>query len=413
MISEELKEQVYSCIRCGLCMNVCPVYRQLLYEGVSPRGKIQLIRLILEDKLDITENFSRLLGTCLLCETCAVNCPSGVKLDRLMKAMRAEVVGKFKLPWQKRAVFHLLSGSHLLPFVMSWGRTLETPLRTVLPKDLKAGTIPLPKLPRLNHRPFMDQYPEVVRPAVKPVGRVYYFVGCATNYISENVGHSVVRVLGRLGVEVVIPKRQTCCGFPICLAGARKPAMKNVRRNLAAFDPGSADAIVTDCATCGAALKKEYVNLLEEAGQDARKAREFGEKILDISEYLARFDFEGMLRPVKDRVTYHDPCHLVRTMGVKEEPRSLLRRIPGLEFVEMAGADVCCGGGGTFQMDHPELASGITKNKIQSILDTCAQTVATGCPGCRLQIHGNLENEEIRVLHPVELLAKAMGLVDG
>lgn len=409
MIAEELREQVYKCIRCGLCMNACPVYRQLCFEGVSPRGKIQLIKKILEGKLDISENFARLLGTCLLCETCAVNCPSGVKLDRLMKAMRAEVVAKFRLSWQKRAVHHLLSGPHLLAFAMFWGRALEGPMRSLLTGDGKAGTILRARLPRLNAKPLIRQYPEIIPPVGKRVGRVLYFVGCATNYVWENVGHSVISVLGKLGVEVVIPGGQTCCGFPISLAGDRKPALKNIRRNLKVFDPAQADAVVVDCATCGAALKKEYANILEEMGHSARDARELGRKVRDISEYISGFNFaEQIRRPVRARVTYHDPCHLLRTQGIKEEPRNLLRRIPELEFVEMAGADVCCGGGGSFQMEHPDVAAGITKNKIQAIMETCADIVATGCPGCRLQINGNLEDDLIQVAHPVEILAKAM-----
>ncbi len=408
MIPTELREQVYNCIKCGLCMNTCPVYRQLRFEGVSPRGKVQLIKKILEGKLEISEYFSRLLGTCLLCETCMVNCPSGVRLDSLMKAMRAEVVAKFSLPWQKRAVYQLLSGAHLLPFAMFLGRTLEAPLRSMLPKDGKAGTIPCSRLPRLNSKPLLSQYPEIIPPVGTRVGRVLYFVGCATNYLSENVGHSVISILGKLGVEVIIPRRQMCCGFPICLAGARKPALKNIRRNLEAFDPGEADAVIVDCATCGAALKKEYASVLEEMEQDSRAARELGRKVLDVTQYLSGFDFEKYLRPFPARVTYHDPCHLLRTQGVKDEPRSLLGRIPDLELVEMAGADVCCGGGGAFQMEHPDVASGITKNKIQAIMQTRAEIVATGCPGCRVQIHGNLEDDRIQVMHPVEILAMAM-----
>jgi len=408
MIFEELREQVYNCIRCGLCMNTCPVYRQLYFEGASPRGKVQLIKKVLEGKLEPSENFYRLLSTCLLCETCAVSCPSGVKLDRLMKAMRAELIEKFRMPWEKKTLLHLLSGHHLLPFCMTLGRAIESPLRFLLPRNGKVGTIPYSKLPRLNARPLLGQYPEVVPPAGSRAGRVLYFVGCATNYLSENVGRSVINVLSRLGVEVIIPRGQMCCGFPICLAGARNAALKNIRRNLEVLDRADVDAVIVDCATCGAALKNEYANVLEEMGEDADAALRLGRKVLDVSQYLSRFDLRKYLGPVQGRVTYHDPCHLLRSMGVKQEPRNMLQCIPEMEFVEMSGADVCCGGGGAFQWEHPDVASGITSNKIQALLDTRAGLVATGCPGCRLQIHGNLGKEEIRVVHPVEILAAAM-----
>jgi glycolate oxidase iron-sulfur subunit len=199
-----------------------------------------------------------------------------------------------------------------------------------------------------------------------------------------------------------------CCGLPIFLSGARKMALKNMQKNIELFNRKDVDAVIVDCATCGAALKKEYTHILEEMGENAEAARELGRKVQDISQYLLGFDLEKFLRPIKARVTYHDPCHLLRSQGVKEEPRSLLKRIPGVELVEMAGADVCCGGGGTFQWEHPEVASGISGNKVQSIKETRASTVASGCPGCRLQIHGNLGEEPIRVVHPVELVAEAL-----
>jgi len=408
MISEQLREEVHKCIKCGLCMNACPVYKQLYFEGVSPRGKVQLIKKVFDAKLDPSENFHNLLFTCLLCETCSVNCPSGLKIDRLLKAMRAELENRFGLPWQKRMVFHLLSGSRLLPFAMFWGRTLGTTLLSLFAKTGKLGTIPYAKIPRINPVPLIKQCPETISPDKEKVGRVIYFVGCATNYLFENVGKSVISVLTRLGVEVVIPKKQMCCGLPIFLSGARKMALNNIRTNLRTLNEGNVDAVLVDCATCGSALKKEYIHILEEMGENTEAATALSSKVLDVSEYLSRFDIRKLLGPVQGRVTYHDPCHLVRSQAVKEEPRDLLKMIPGLEFVEMFGADTCCGGGGSFQWEHPDVASGITKKKIEAIGDTHADLVASGCPGCRLQISGNLESELIRVVHPVELLAKSM-----
>jgi glycolate oxidase iron-sulfur subunit len=386
------------------------VYRQLWFEGASPRGKIQLIKKVLEGQLEVSEHFGRLLGTCLLCETCSVTCPSGVQLDRIMKSMRAELLKTFSVSWEKRAIFQLLSSSHLLPLLMFWGRTLENPLRLLLPKNGQAGTIPYSRIPRLNAKPLIRQFPEVVTVDGQPEGRVLYFVGCATNYMFENVGRSLIRVLNRLGIEVIIPKGQMCCGFPICLAGARTTALKNIRYNLDLFAPSNVDAIIVDCATCGAALKHEYPKLLEEMGEEeaAATARSLAQKVQDISQYLSRFELTKHLKSFDGRVTYHDPCHLVRTQGIKEEPRRLIESIPGMELVEMEGAEVCCGGGGTFQLDHPELASEITGKKIQNIRDTQADLVATGCPGCRLQIFGNLKEERIKVVHPAELLAQAL-----
>jgi glycolate oxidase iron-sulfur subunit len=406
MIAKELKEEVYNCIKCGLCLTPCPVYKQLFYEGASPRGKVQLIKKVLEGRLEPSENFHRLLFTCLLCETCTVNCPSGLQVDRLLKAMRAAILDQFGLPWQKRMLFHLLTSDRLLPFFLFWGRTVGNPLLSLMPKGGKVGTIPYSRLPRLNPKPFRSQYPEVI-PAPDWKERVLYFTGCATNYLFENVGRAVIDVLKRLGVEVIIPKDQVCCGLPIFLSGAREMALKNIRRNLELLNRSDVNTVIVDCATCGAALKKEYTHILEEMGENTEAAKALGNKVVDISSYLLRFDLEKFLKPVQERVTYHDPCHLLRSQGVKEDPRNLLKRIPGVEFVEMAGADVCCGGGGSFQWEHPEVASGISGNKVRAIKETRATIVSTGCPGCRLQIYGNLGEEPIRVAHPVEILAKA------
>lgn len=408
MIAEQLREEVHKCIKCGLCMNACPVYKQLYFEGAAPRGKVQLIKKVLDGKLEPSEHFHNLLFTCLLCENCSVNCPSGLKVDRLMKAMRAELEKKFGLPWQKRMVFHLLRSSRLLPFAMFWGRVFGPSLLSFFGKDRKVGTIPCARIPRINRVPLIHQYPETVLPDTEKSGRVLYFTGCATNYLFENVGKSVITVLKRLGVEVIIPKRQMCCGLPIFLSGARQMALDNMRHNLRILNAADVDAVVVDCATCGAALKKEYIHILEEMGENTGPAVALSGKVMDISQYLLRFDLERFLKPVQARVTYHDPCHLLRSQAVKEEPRRLLKLIPELEFVEMAGADTCCGGGGTFQWEHPDIASGITKKKTIAIEETGANLVASGCPGCRLQISGNLEPEEIRVVHPMELVAKSM-----
>ena len=407
MITKEIQEEVHNCIKCGLCLTPCPVYKQLCFEGASPRGKVQLIKNVLEGKLEPSENFHRLLFTCLLCETCTVNCPSGLKVDRVMKAMRAELLEKFGLPWQKRMLFNLLVSDRLLPFFLFWGRTLGNPLLSLLPKGGKMGTIPYSKLPRLNRKALRDQYPEIIT-IPDPKARVLYFTGCATNYLFESVGHAVINVMQHLGVEVIIPRGQVCCGLPIFLAGARKMALRNIRKNLELFHRDDVDAVIVDCATCGAALKKEYTHILEEMGESPEAAKALGRKVMDISQYLAGFDLGKLLRPIAGRVTYHDPCHLLRSQGVKEEPRNLLRRIPGVQFVEMAGADVCCGGGGTFQWEHPEVASGISSKKVQSIKETGASIVASGCPGCRLQIYGNLGEDSIEIIHPVELVARAL-----
>ncbi len=407
MISKNLREEVHNCIKCGICLTPCPVYKQRLVEVASPRGKVQLIRNIMEGNLDLSENFTRILFTCLLCETCTVNCPSGLKVDQLMKAMRVEVIEKFGLPGKKKFLFELLTGKRLLPFYLFWGRVLRNNLLPLLPVKSKVGTIPLKKFPRLNRQPFLKKIPEVIS-VPEPKGRVLYFTGCATNYLDGEIGRATIEILVRLGVEVIVPKDQMCCGLPIFLAGAPKMALTNILKNVALFNRQDVDAVVVECATCGAALKKEYPHFLKEMGEKTEEAMALSQKVLDISQYLMKFDLGKMLKPIKGKVTYHDPCHLLRSQGVKDEPRALLRQIPELNFVEMAGADVCCGGGGTFQWEHPRISENITAQKIESIEKTEANFVATGCPGCRLQIFGNLKKDGVEVIHPVQLIFRSL-----
>ena len=405
MIAKELKEEVYKCIKCGICLTPCPVYNLLRFEGASPRGRVQLIKKILEGKTELSENFQSLLFTCLLCETCTANCPSGLKTDRLMKAMRAEIQERLGPEWQKRTLGNFLGDKRRLPFFLFCERTRESLLSSPEGKsDLLADF----EFPRPGSKALRQQVPEV-NPAPEAKGKVLYFTGCATNYFYPDVGKSVIKVLNRLGMEVILPRGQMCCGLPLFQAGGRKKALKNIRENLKLFNRKDVDAVVVDCAACGAALKKEYAHILEEMGEDATPAKELAKKVVDISQILARTDLEKWLKPVPQRVTYHDPCRLGRSQGVKEEPRNLLRRIPGLELVEMAGAETCCGGGAALPWEHPELASGISRNKVQSIRETRATVVASGCPWCRRQIGENLDQDSIRVLHPVELIAEALG----
>ena len=404
MIAKELKEDVYKCIKCGLCLTPCPVYNLLRFEGASPRGRIQLIKKILEGRAEPSEKFQNLLFTCLLCETCTANCPSGLQTDRLMKAMRTVMQERMGGNWQERILGILPGDKRRLPFFLYCERTRENLLSS---GEGKSGAPSAFEPLRSVSPPLREQVPEV-NPAPESKGRVLYFTGCATNYLFPNVGHAVIKVLNRMGMEVILPKGQMCCGLPLYQWGGRKAALKNIRENLKLLNRKDIYAVVVDCASCGAALKKEYAHILEEMGENTEPATELAEKVVDISQILARFDLEKILKPVEGRVTYHDPCHLGRSQGVKEEPRNLLRKIPGLELVEMAGAETCCGGGAALPWEYPEVASGIGRNKIQSIKETRAGIVASGCPWCRQQIAENLGQESIRVLHPVEVLAEAL-----
>jgi glycolate oxidase iron-sulfur subunit len=282
------------------------------------------------------------------------------------------------------------------------------------------GTIPLDRVPAFNTIPFTKEAPEVVSPDGEARAKVLYFHGCATNYLYGDIGGAVLKVLPRMGVEVRTPRPQGCCGIPIFLSGAREASLDCIREVVEGFAQDDVDAVLVDCATCGAALRKEYPHILRElrdleedvsepllqaAELLASKTRDVMEFIGEHPDWLPEASDEGQ----KIRVTYHDPCHLLKGQGVGVLPREVLRRLPNVEFVEMENANACCGGGGSFQVEHPETSAAITARKVESIHATGAQVVATGCPGCRLTISAHLEKDRhIQVLHPIQLVQMAL-----
>jgi glycolate oxidase iron-sulfur subunit len=410
---QETKEMVDHCNKCGLCISSCPVYQQVLIEAANPRGRIQLVRYFLDGKIPLSKRFREIILTCLLCETCVVNCPSGVRHDQVFNAMRAELVATYGLDWKKRLIFQLLTNEKLLHSSMIFARLGRNWLIQNLAKGMRIGNIPAGRLPLVNPRPFRDQFDGLIRPDGAPKGRVFYFTGCFTNYFAGDVGQAVVNILKRLRLEIEIPAAQECCGIAAILSGEGDLPLKNVQRNISVLSRSGTDAVLVDCATCGAAFRKEYIALLKRRGMDTTQAEILKGKTLDVMEHVAeRLDELSLPKDdggEKIRVTYHDPCHLVRAQGVSGAPRKILKAIPRIEFIDMKEANACCGGGGSFQFDYPEVSKGITEKKIANIRETGARVVVTGCPGCRMTIGGNMdERDRIAVLHPLQLLDMAL-----
>ena len=222
------------------------------------------------------------------------------------------------------------------------------------------------------------------------------------------VGEATVKALSRAGYEVYIPPGQMCCSIPVFMSGNYEMALPNILHNIDLLSSGPWDIVVVDCATCGLAFKHEYPRVLEALGEDPKQARTLSTHVFDVTQLLCDMPAKKGVETREDKkpipVTYHDPCHLAKGQKITEEPRRVLKNSPHLEYVEMAQADSCCGGGGAFQFDHPEIASRITGRKINNIVQTGAQVVATGCPSCRITLRKSLKSRAVRVCHPVELL---------
>jgi glycolate oxidase iron-sulfur subunit len=365
---------------------------------------------------DVKEAF---FSTCLVCGSCAANCPSGVHGDHLFSGVRWRAAQRYGVDWKKKMMFQLLASRWMMSSSAWFGKWARRVFGGPwIETKLNAGALCVERIPPFNDQPFSSSVPEVVKPEGKTNAKVLYFHGCATNYLYGDIGQAVVGVLKKMGVEVIIPKEQACCGLPIFMSGERAASLESIRETLKLFARSDVDAVVVDCGTCGAALKNEYPHLLRDLRQlgepvtdaEIAAAELLSGKLADITvfidahkEWLPAMKADGKLR-----VTYHDPCHLVKGQKISAQPRNILKAIPGVEYVELPGASDCCGGGGSFQVEHAETSRKITKRKVDSIQETGAQVLATCCPGCSLTISNHLD-PAIRVLHPVQLLQQALG----
>jgi len=422
VLSDATGEHVYHCAKCGLCLNACPVYREMLVESHSPRGKVQLAKHIIEGDLDITKHMSDILfSSCLLCGSCVAACPSGVRQDALFSGLRWRAAERYGLGFTKKLFFQVLSRGWLMSTSAWFGKWVRKIFGGPwIENRMKAGNLPVAGVPAMNPKPFNDEFPEIVRPEGTVNARVLYFHGCATNYVFGDVGRAVVSVLTRMGVQVEIPKNQSCCGLPIFLSGDRKTSLTCIREVVHAFSRKDVDAVIVDCATCGSALRNEYVHILKElrdlgegVDDDLVAAAEHLAGITkDVSEFIdAHRDWLPPFPPYtgeKIRVTYHDPCHLVKGQNVGVQPRRLLKLLPTVEFVEMAEADRCCGGGGEYQIEYGDMSARITDRKVENVRKTGAGFVATGCPGCTITIGAHVAKDHVKAIHTVQLIQAAL-----
>jgi glycolate oxidase iron-sulfur subunit len=406
-------EEAYRCGKCGICLLTCPVYQQVLDESSGPRAKMQLIKHYAEKDLLSSIHLNDIVSCCLMCGSCTANCPSGIDHDPLFMSIRARMASDYGQDWKKRVLFHLLVHEDQLHLAARFARIGRNTVLESIDRDIKLGNLRLKQLPKFNQAPFRDQIPEVIEPVGPIRGTILYFTGCGTQYLFEKVGHAVVQVLQCMGFRIVIPNRQVCCGLPIFSKGVLTAAKANILKNIAMLNRPDIVAVVTDCATCGSALRKSYPTILENLGIDSGQAKELAGKVRDISEFLTE-NFE-LLAPLLDpestplSTTYHSPCHLRNSQGVESQVELLLESLPNVRFIRSIDFDTCCGGGGTFFYDYPDISKKIVDVKISNARATGARIWATGCPGCNVQLSGNLASDDRMTLHhPVQLAASAL-----
>lgn len=410
------------CSKCGECRSVCPVFALDHLERHVARGKLGLTEAILDGGLDLSKGYEASIGHCLLCLACVENCGGNVRVDRIVKAARADLVEDHGLPFLKRIVFKALAeGKGGLNFLGRSSALLQYLLFKRLPKTSGLRRrFPLPLIdrdqyiPALTWRPFRSRVSEAV-PQGEIRETVVFFTGCGANYMFPHVAEALTRVLTNLGIKVLVPEDQMCCGAPMEAGGDAPAAMTSAKHNLDLL--ASLDTkIVVPCASCGSMLKHGYVELM--SGDDTYRdpARRVSGRTYDIAEYLVK-DVglnriaDAMKRPYPHVATYHDPCHLGRGQGVVDEPRALLKRACGDHFAEMNEANRCCGSGGAYGLTHREASLAILDRKTRNAATAGADVLATGCPACLIQLQEGILRAglEIKPVHTVEILDWCMG----
>jgi len=406
-------EAVAICNRCGNCQAVCPVYAETRTETGVARGKVQLAAAILSGDLPVDRETAAAFSTCTTCMACEEACPSGVPVVDIVAAARAQIVEKRGLPWMKRVVFGGVRRPGILRAAADAAARLQgAAFQPAADRDLRRLRFPYGlaarrAYPPLAARPFAHPG---ARTTAGAGPRVLLFPGCVVTYVYPGIGRAAVDVLERAGIDVVIPPEAACCGAPLEAHGDLVGARELARLQLDQLESLELDALVAACPTCTSSFVQRYPRLLAGEPRYAARAQRLAARTYDVTSYLVDvLHVDPPAGRLAATVTYHDPCHLARGLGVTRQPRELLTGITGVRLSEMREPSRCCGGAGSFSLAHQELSLAIGARKAADIVGTGAEVVATSCPGCRMQLADVLSQagDNRPVAHVVELLAAA------
>jgi len=415
---KRVEEQLKKCVKCGACRANCPAFAAFGREPAVARGKVALAQHILKDDIELDDQTYLAMSKCLLCGSCVEKCPNEVPTDEIVIAAREALARKRGLTTFHAAVGQVIKNRSL----MRMGARMAALLGPLFFKKVPATSglrlrFPLPfvgnrrHIPAIARKPFIDRHPEVI-PGEPGKPRIAFFVGCMTNFVYTEVGEAALALFRHLGCTVIIPKGQQCCGLPGMSGGDINTVRDLAEKNLAEMEKYEVDYVMSACATCGGALHRLYPLVVGKRNPELRSRLDaLAAKTVDASQLLHQLGLvpaeTGKGAPI--RVTYHDPCHL-RTRGLTKQPRDLLQATPGVELAEMEGADRCCGLGGTFNVYHYGSSMTINEAKSRSIINTAAQAVVTGCPGCMMQLADGLKQHgsSVEVLHTLQLIARKL-----
>lgn len=411
-----VKEQLMKCVRCGKCRSVCPVFAEVGNETAAPRGHVFMVQMLRDGKVKPEQAIYDKLSACLMCEACSINCPSGIDIHELNAAARSYIyennpnIGKeliFDTLWTNPSL--LKTSTRIISGVQKAGLqklARSTGITKILPGNLPQAEKILDNVPS---RSAKSQLPQTNKAKGEKKYTIGYFLGCGTDLLNPEIAKATVNVLTNNGCEVIIPRDMKCCGLPHIANGKMETARKLAAHNIKIFKPYDFDYIITDCASCSAALSKKNMEFLFKGLKIEEEAYAFSAKVMDLTKFLIdvldiQLEVQSDIKKIK--VTYHDPCHLANAQGIKEQPRELLKRIPGVEFIEMNNANSCCGGSGTYSITHYDMSMKILDKKMDNAMETSADKLATCCPSCTIQLNYGIRrhNWTAEVVHPVELL---------
>jgi glycolate dehydrogenase iron-sulfur subunit len=418
--SEKLGYEDYArCVHCGLCLNHCPTYRLWGREADSPRGRIRQMMLVDEGKLSVGETFVTHMDRCLDCRACETVCPSGVEYGKLIEHARGQIQREYRRPFFSRVARNFFYRK-VLPHprrIAAAGRVTRIYQHSGMQWLARSsGVLKLfgladreKLMPAIDREFFFSRLGKTFPATGTKRTRVAFFAGCVAQVSFTELNDATVRVLQANGCEVVVPGAQLCCGALCVHAGVRDVAADLARINIAAFLAEPFDAIITNAAGCGSTLK-EYDQLFPAGTPEHAEAIQFRAKVRDVTEFLAELGLVAPLKNLPLRVTYQDSCHLLHGQKISEAPRKLIRAVPGVELVEMALGDQCCGSAGVYNVTETRAALEILASKMENVRATKAEAIVTANPGCILQLRAGaqIHNTGQEVMHVVELLDRAL-----
>ncbi|MDQ7032419.1 MAG: (Fe-S)-binding protein [Desulfonauticus sp.] len=417
---KQLDDDLIKCMKCGMCQAVCPLYKTSFMEPDVARGKLVLISHLVNELISSPEKVSKIVNKCLLCGSCAANCPSGVDVVKIFLKTRVIIAKFFKLSFVERLILRdIVAKPRLFEAIFNIAARTQKLFVQEQNPTLGSASCKIPFLTMLKDRHFVPPKKNTFhkqmaqKQSISEKNKIGIFAGCLVDKFFPEIGLSIVKILDELEMGYLVPDTQICCGIPAISSGDLQSFKSMVAQLINLYPVDELDYIVTPCASCTSTLKKIWPMFLKEFNeQQQEKILSISAKVMDISEFLiqktnvAKKFKTHINSEQKIKITYHDPCHLKKSLNIYKEPRQIIKLNSRYELVEMQDSDACCGMGGSFNLKHYEISKEIGLKKLENIIKTEAKVIATSCPACMLQLIDMLShrNVDIMVRHPIQIL---------